>query len=152
MVGFAFAQPTLQTDIQETCMRSNAAAPLTIAAAILCVIVGSAHASSCRRNIIVQIRIPKGASCWQHVGVGTTFKGRFLAGQKVTATAVGNEGDPASDDNRWGLDLTGPNGFSTSSGDRGTLNVTLRESGEYSFSTFPCAIWGGKGIVKICAK
>jgi hypothetical protein len=123
-----------------------------IAAAVACLIADGAHASSCRRNIIVPIRIPKGASCWQHVGVGTTFTGRFLAGQKVSATAVGNEGDPASDDNRWGLNLTGPNGFNTSSGDRGTLNVVLPESGEYSFSTFPCAIWGGNGTVKICAK
>ena len=133
-------------------MRSNAVAPLAIAAAILCLIADSAYASSCRRNIIAPIRIPKGASCWQHIGVGTTFTGRFLAGQKVTATAVGNEGDPASEDNRWGLNLNGPNGFHASSGDLGPLNANLPESGEYRFSTWPCAIWGGNGTVKICAQ
>jgi hypothetical protein len=132
-------------------MPSVARPSLATTAAILCLIADSAHASSCRRNIIVPIRIPQGATCWQHVGVGTTFKGRFLARQNVTATAVG-AGDPASEDNRWGLTVTGPNGFVANSGESGTLTALLPASGEYSFSTFPCAIWGGKGTVKICAR
>jgi len=114
------------------------------------------RASGCQREIAVPIRFQAGAVCWRHVGIGTTFNGRFAAHQHVAASAIGQTVN--SDGTRtwvttgpWQLFVTGPGGFSASADDKGRLDTILPRSGAYSFSIGPCAVWGNQGTVEICA-
>ena len=126
-------------------------------AVLFCLIPLGAWASSCLHEIIVPIRFRPGAVCWRHVGVGTTFKGQFGAHQHITASALGEFEN--SDGTRtwittgpWKLSVTGPDGFSAGTNDDGELEAVLPQGGEYSFVTYPCAIWGNQGMIEICAQ
>jgi len=139
----------MASEAKYACLRRSRLA----ATAMCCLVPVAVHASSCRRQIIVPIHFKQGALCWQHDGTGTTFTGHFLAGQHVTATAGESEngGNPANTE-RWQLIVSGPNDFTAKTDDAGQLDAVLPASGEYRFVTLPCAIWGGKGMVKICAQ
>jgi hypothetical protein len=137
-------------------MRSIHPFRLSTAALACCLLPSAASATGCVKEILVPIRFPAGATCWRHVGIGTTFEGQFRANQQVTATAVGQTYN--SDGKRvwvttgpWQLSVSGPGGFFAST-DSGRLNTVLPRTGEYSFSIGPCAVWGNKGDVAICAR
>ncbi|MGH6674120.1 MAG: hypothetical protein ACRECV_19400 [Xanthobacteraceae bacterium] len=107
------------------------------------------------RDIVLPISFQRGAVCWRHVGIGTTFKGEFGAGQHVTASAMGQTFN--ADSKRtwvttgpWQIDVTGPGGFSVSANDKGQLSTVLPRSGIYSFQIGPCAVWGNQGTIEIC--
>ncbi len=130
---------------------------LPVAAVACCLIPSAIHASGCQQEIVVPIHFQAGAVCWRHVGVGTTFNGQFRARQHVTASALGQTYN--SDGTRtwittgpWQLSVTGPGGFFASANDKGQLDAALPESGQYSFSIGPCAVWGNQGTIEICAQ
>ena len=109
------------------------------------------------RDIVVPIQFQQGAVCWRHVGVGTTFTGRFGAHQHVTATASGQTYN--SDGKRnwvttgpWQLSVNGPGDFFANAGENGQLDAVLPQAGEYSFSIGPCAVWGNQGTIEICTQ
>ncbi len=126
-------------------------------AVLACWMPSATYASGCQREITVPIRFGPGAACWRHVGIGTTFNGQFAARQHVTAAAFGQTYN--SDGKRvwvttgpWQLYVTGPGGFSAAANDKGRLDVLLPRAGQYSFSIGPCAVWGNRGTVEICAR
>jgi len=128
-----------------------------VAIVCCCFVFSGARASSCLREIVVPIRFEQGAVCWWHIGVGTTYKGNFGAHQHITAAAIGESEN--SDGTRtwittgpWQLSVTGPSGLSANTNDDGQLDAVLPLNGEYSFVTFPCAIWGNQGMIEICAQ
>jgi hypothetical protein len=130
---------------------------LPVAIVVSCSISLGALASSCLHEIVVPIRFQQGAVCWRHVGVGTTFKGQFGAGQHVTASAIGEFENSDARGARiatgpWKLSVTGPAGFSADTNDDGVLDALLPQNGEYNFVTYPCAIWGNQGMIEICAQ
>jgi hypothetical protein len=133
-------------------------APATVAVVTLIWLLVSSHvqASSCINEIVVPIQFNIGASCWVHDGRGTTFVGRFAAGQHVLATAAGEAffGDGHSNWTKiepWTVDVSGPGGFiQVSPLDGGPLDATLPVTGKYRFGVGPCAIWGNQGMIAIC--
>jgi len=115
------------------------------------------NASGCMHEIVVPIRFPPGASCWRQVGAGTTFNGQFKAHQRITASAIGQTVN--SDGKRtwvttgpWQITLTGPGGFSAADNGNGQLAAVLPQTGQYSFTIGPCAVWGNQGTIEICAR
>jgi hypothetical protein len=137
-------------------MPFSARLSLAVMTVIGCVAPAIVHASGCRQDIAVPIHFRRGAVCWRHSGVGTTFNGEFGAHQHITASAIGETVN--SDGKRtwtttgpWQLYVTGPGGFSLSALN-GQVNTVLPSSGTYSFSIGPCAVWGNKGTVEICAQ
>ena len=130
---------------------------LPVAAVAACLVPSITQASSCMHEIVVPIQFERGAVCWRHVGVGTTFDGQFGARQRVTASAIGQTFN--SDGNRtwvttgpWQLSVSGPGGFFAMAGDNGQLSIVLPRAGRYSFSIGPCAVWGNQGTIEICAQ
>lgn len=126
------------------------------AAALACCLVPLSGWAGCDHEIVVPIRFGPGAVCWQHVGVGTTFNGRFGARQHLTAVATGQIYN--SDGKRewvttgpWQVSVSGPGGF-FADGENGRLDTVLPRAGEYSFSIGPCAVWGNSGMIEICAE
>lgn len=120
---------------------------------VSCALAGNALASSCRIPIYVSMRIPQGSICWHHEGLGNNFHGRLIAGQHVTAKArelIDPKSGGAANAEAWGLAVSGPHDFIKSSDVE--LDFVVPETGEYNFATSPCAIWGGKGTVDICAR
>jgi hypothetical protein len=114
-------------------------------------------ASGCMHEIVVPIHFPADAKCWRHVGTGTTFNGQFGARQRVTASASGQTYN--SDGTRtwittgpWQISVTGPGGFSAGDNGNGQLDVVLPQNGPYSFTIGPCAVWGNRGAIEICAQ
>ena len=137
-------------------MHLSGRSSLAVVTLIGCLAPAVVHAGGCQREIAVPIHFQAGAVCWRHAGVGTTFNGAFGAHQHITARAIG---ETVNSDGRrtwittgpWQLYLTGPGGFSVSA-PNGRLSTVLPRSGTYSFSIGPCAVWGNKGTVEICAQ
>jgi hypothetical protein len=130
---------------------------LPIAGIVCCLAPSASRATGCVRDIVVPIQFQQGAVCWRHVGVGTTFTGRFGAHQHVTATASGQTYN--SDGKRswvttgpWQLSVNGPGDFFANAGENGQLDAVLPQAGEYSFSIGPCAVWGNQGTIEICTQ
>lgn len=114
-------------------------------------------ATACNQEIVVPIHFARGAQCWRFTGVATTFTGAFGAGQHVVARAVGEE--YFSDGNQttmqiapWQIYLSGPGDYSASDDGNGRLDAYLGAGGDYSFQIGPCAVWGNKGTIEICAQ
>jgi hypothetical protein len=115
------------------------------------------YASGCEQEIIVPIHFQPSKVCWKHVGVGTTFKGQFAANQHVTASAIGQAHYSEGKRTRvttgpWQLSVTGPGGFSAGNNGNGQLDITLGQTGQYTFSIGPCSVWGDQGTIEICAQ
>ena len=130
---------------------------LPLAGLACCLAPSAGRATGCVHDIVVPIQFRQGAVCWRHVGVGTTFNGRFGVHQRVTATAIGQTYN--SDGKRswvttgpWQLSVTGPDGFFAAANEHGQLDVVLPQAGQYSFSIGPCAVWGNQGTIEICAQ
>ena len=130
---------------------------LLLPAVILaCCVAPLSGFAGCNRPIVLPIRFQQGAVCWQHVGVGTTFTGRFDARQHVTATAIGQfvNADGKREwvtTGHWQISVSGPGGFNAD-GQNGELDAILPRAGEYTFEIGPCAIWGNPGMIEICAE
>ena len=62
---------------------------LPLAGLACCLAPSAGRSTGCVHDIVVPIQFRQGAVCWRHVGVGTTFNGRFGVHQHVTATAIG---------------------------------------------------------------
>ena len=125
-------------------------------AALTCCLVPLSGFAGCNRPIVVAIRFPQGAVCWQHVGAGTTFTGEFGAHQRVTAAAIGQFVNADSKRERvttghWQISVSGPGGF-FANGEHGELDAMLPRAGTYTFEIGPCAVWGNPGMIEICAE
>jgi hypothetical protein len=121
-----------------------------------CCLVPFSGWAGCNRPIVVPIHFQQGSFCWQHSGIGTTFTGDFGARQHVSASAHGQFFE--SDGTRtsvttgpWQISVSGPGGF-FASGENGQLEAVLPASGPYTFEIGPCAVWGGQGMIEICAQ
>lgn len=128
---------------------------LPAAVLVVCLAPLTTWATGCNREIVVPIRFQQGSVCWQHVGPGTTFKGQFGARQHVTAAAIGqfhnvDERRTWVTTGHWQISISGPGGF-FANGEDGQLDTVLPHPGEYTFSIGPCAVWGGDGMIEICA-
>ncbi len=128
-------------------------------AVTFCTVPAVAFASACNEEIVVPIRFIPGSYCWKHAGRGTTFIGQFRVGQKVTATATGEaffaDGPRVvTKVEPWTWSVEGPGNFAKFSDidGSGELEFVIPQSGRYSFTVFPCAIWGNRGNVAICAR
>ena len=126
------------------------------AAAFAGCLVPLAGFAGCNRPIVAPIRFQQGATCWQHVGVGTAFTGEFGARQHVTAAAIGQfvNADGKREwvtTGHWQISVSGPGGF-FASGVNGELDAILPRAGTYSFEIGPCAVWGNPGLIEICAE
>jgi hypothetical protein len=114
-------------------------------------------ASSCNNPIVVPIKFAHGAHCWEHRGIGTHFFGQFLKGQNISIGAAGGTkyltgGDLSwTHNDPWQIYIEGPGGFSQPTESDGLLYARLPASGKYVISVGPCAIWGARGTVVICA-
>ncbi len=104
--------------------------------------------------------MPEGQTCWIYSGAATTFVGDFEHGQRISAEM---RGEGADYDPRTGRTATawrprdpnveGPGGFYFGDADApGALTFVAPANGTYRFRFSPCAMWGGPGMVKICAK
>ena len=118
----------------------------------------AARASSCNNEVVVNIAIAPGRSCWIYRGHATTFVGDFGGGQHIEARMKGEESeiDPQSGRIVTHIadrmpDASGPGGFFTS-GEGGFLGFYAPRGGIYRFGFSPCAMWGGEGTVEICAR
>ena len=129
---------------------------LTLAVCAATAIVPSTlSASSCNNPIVVPIKFKSGGHCWQHKGTGTHFFGKFLKGQSISIGAAGGisydtRGDLSwTTQDPWQINIEGPGGFEQY-GD-GVLYAKLPATGKYVISMGPCAIWGARGTVVVCA-
>jgi hypothetical protein len=112
-------------------------------------------ASSCNNPIVVEIKFKSGGHCWQHKGTGTHFFGQFMKGQSISvgaagSTSYGTRGDLSwTIHDPWQIGIEGPGGFEQF--DNGVLYAKLPATGKYVISMGPCAIWGARGTVVVCA-
>jgi hypothetical protein len=119
----------------------------------------SVQASSCDREVVVQIQMTSGQACWTYRGAATTFVGRFSNGQYIAAQMKGRalEYDPRSGAvaSVWRPRdpyVEGPGGFYDGEAEApGALSFVAPANGIYRFSFSPCAMWDAPGVVKICA-
>ena len=51
--------------------------------------ITDASASGCVQKVVAQINFQPKKICWRYVGMANTFVGRFAAGQRITASAIG---------------------------------------------------------------
>jgi hypothetical protein len=131
-----------------------------IAASVLVpALSGRALAASCSREVAAPIRFPAAHACWTYRGPATVFVGNFSSGQAVSAQMMG---DATDYDPRNGSAVTvsrprdpnveGPGGYFFAVPDApGLLTFVAPATGIYRFSFSPCAMWGARGAVKICA-
>ena len=127
---------------------------LTVCAATAA-IPSKLSASSCNNPIVVPIKFKPGGHCWQHKGTGTHFFGQFLKGQNISIGAAGGtnydtRGDLSwTSQYPWQINIEAPDGFQQETD--GVLYVKLPATGKYVISMGPCAIWGARGTVVVCA-
>ncbi len=120
----------------------------------------SALATSCDREVVVHIYMAADQTCWSYRGAATSFVGKFLHGQRISAQMMGDasEYDPRSGRvvRFWRArdpNVEGPGGFYFGDAEApGALNYVAPANGTYRFSFSPCAMWGAPGTVKICAR
>lgn len=131
----------------------------TVAVAVCAAIVAAPYtvsASSCNNSIVVPIQFKNSAQCWQHKGTGTHFYGQFLKGQSISVGAAGGTNYDTRGDlswtikDPWQIFVEGPGGFSQLASD-GVLYAKLPANGKYVLSIGPCAVWGSRGTVVVCA-
>jgi hypothetical protein len=60
-----------------------------VAVAACCVSTVKTFASGCNQVVAVPIHFQSKNLCWRYIGMGNTFVGTFAAGQRVTASAIG---------------------------------------------------------------
>jgi hypothetical protein len=119
-----------------------------------------ALASACNREIVAHVEVTAGQTCWTYRGPATTFVGDFGNGQRVSAQMSGQsaEYDPRTGQvsTSWrprDPNVEGPGGFFFADAQApGALTFVAPANGTYRLSFSPCAMWGGQGVVKICAK
>jgi hypothetical protein len=119
----------------------------------------SARATSCSREVAAQIRFPSGKACWTYRGPATLFVGKFSSGQTISAQMTGEatDYDPRSGDTTnvsrpRDPNVEGPGGYFFAVPDApGVMTFVAPATGTYRFSFSPCAMWGARGAVKICA-
>ena len=119
-----------------------------------------ARASACDREVVAHIKTAPGQTCWSYRGAATTFVGDFSHGQTISAEMTGQsaEADPRSGriTTLWSPrdpNVEGPGGFFFGNAEApGSLTFVAPANGTYRFSFSPCAMWGGRGVVKICAR
>jgi hypothetical protein len=134
----------------------------TLLAALFCASTLSkpAFASSCNKDIVVQIAMTAGQKCWSYRGPATTFVGAFSGGQAISAQMVGEASDYDPRTRRvvtsWRSrdpNVEGPGGFFFGGTQApGLLTFVAPANGAYRFSFSPCAMWGAPGLVLICAR
>ncbi|MGO9005547.1 MAG: hypothetical protein ACLQIQ_22220 [Beijerinckiaceae bacterium] len=120
----------------------------------------AALASACNREKTVTIHFEPGKTCWTYDGNATTFVGDFTRNQALDVHMEGEAADFDPKTNRtktyWRVrtpDASGPNDFFVSGEmDSGQLSFRAPASGTYRFGFSPCAMWGGNGSVRICAR
>ncbi|MGO9418752.1 hypothetical protein [Roseiarcus sp.] len=140
--------------------RSRIVSVATAAAGLVAAHASSALASACDREVVARIKTPPGQTCWTYRGAATTFVGDFAHGQTIFAQMTGQsaEMDPRSGQvvTSWSPrdpNVEGPGGFFSGNAQApGSLTFIAPANGTYRFSFSPCAMWGGQGVVKICAK
>ena len=123
-------------------------------------IPGVAWSSACNEEVVVEIHMAEGDLCWDYRGNATTFVGKFAGGQNVEVRMSGESAqfDPVTkkDIVTWEVrspSVEGPDKFfADAQGDSDSLTFRTPASGIYRFGFSPCAMWGGKGEVHICAK
>jgi hypothetical protein len=132
---------------------------LAMSLAALALAPRAAWSSACNDEIVVEIHFAAGDVCWNYRGNATTFVGKFSRGQNVEARMSGESVsyDPQSkkDVTSWEArtpSVTGPNQFSAEAEMDSVLNFRTPTSGTYRIGFSPCAMWGGQGEVRICAK
>ncbi len=142
--------------------RSRAVQRAVLAAALACgpVIPDSALASSCSKEVVAHIRVTPGQACWSYRGAATTFVGKFGVGKTIVAQMIGEasvhdprSGSAATVSRPRDPNVEGPGGFFFADAQApGLLTFVAPANGAYRFSFSPCAMWGGPGAVKICAR
>ena len=119
-----------------------------------------AHAGACHGDTTVRIERAPDDKCWIYRGEATTFIGAFAYGERI---AIWMSGEHSDYDPRTGHKVTswrprdpnveGPGGFFTGAAEApGSLSFTAPASGTYRVSFAPCAMWGARGVVKICVR
>jgi hypothetical protein len=90
--------------------------------------------------------------------MGNTFVGTFAAGQRVTASAIGESYSPDSngrllvEPQHLSITIGEPNKcFAMSSPDE-SFDTRLTSTGVHEISIGPCSAWGGEVTIKICAQ
>jgi hypothetical protein len=119
-----------------------------------------ASASSCSKDVVAQIRMTPGQTCWSYRGAATRFVGKFSVGKTITAEMIGDasdydprSGSVATVSRPRDPNVEGPGGFFFADAQApGLLTFIAPANGNYRFSFSPCAMWGAQGVVKICAR
>jgi hypothetical protein len=119
-----------------------------------------ALANACDRQVVADIKMSGGQSCWTYRGAATTFVGDYSHGQRISVQMTGEstEYDPRTGQaaTAWrprDPNVEGPGGFFFGDAQApGALTFVAPANGTYRFSFSPCAMWGAPGAVKICAK
>lgn len=125
--------------------------------AAMAAIPSQLSASSCNHPIVVPTKFKPNAHCWEHRGIGTHFFGQFLKGQTISIGAAGGTKHMTAGDFSWSMNdpwqiyIEGPGGFSRPTEFNGVLYAKLPAGGKYVISVGPCAIWGARGTVVVCA-
>jgi hypothetical protein len=134
--------------------------PIAVAVAVfVSALSTSAVAASCSREVVAQIRFTGRQACWTYRGSATLFTGKFSSGQTVSAQMTGEaidydprSGRAATVSRPRDPNVEGPGGFFFGVPDGpGVLTFVAPATGTYRFSFSPCAMWGGRGAVRICA-
>lgn len=97
--------------------------------------------AGCTDEVVANVAMAPGRSCWVYRGPATVFTGEFGGGQRI-AVHMSNGHLP---------NASGPGGFFTESGG-GSLGFFAPQGGIYRFSFYPCALWGQPAAVEICAR
>ena len=148
--------PAVLTSMEERMPPFRAKLLILAVCAATAAVPSTLSASSCNNPIVVPIRLKSGAHCWQHKGTGTHFFGQFLKGQNISIGAAGGinydtHGDLSwTTQDPWQINIEGPSGFQQLELD-GVLSAKLPVTGKYVISMGPCAIWGARGTVVVCA-
>ena len=113
-----------------------------------------AHASACNTPKSVQIRFTRGSTCWTYSGTAEVFTGKFKAGQSIQVSAVGPEQEMGANgkivthtsQRDVEVQLLG----SSQQIDMQNGQMVTPATGTYTFTLYPCAIWGAPQKVQIC--
>jgi hypothetical protein len=130
------------------------------AALFVSALPSSTLAKSCSHDVVAQIRLAAGQACWTYRGSATSFIGKFVSGQTVSAQMTGEasdydprSGSAATVSRPRDPNVEGPGGFFFGAPDApGVLTFVAPATGTYRFSFSPCAMWGAPGAVRICAR
>jgi len=143
-----------------TTYRRTGSSCIALSLAALAFVPGTARASACNEETVVEIHMATGDRCWAYSGDATTFTGKFARGQTVEVRMSGEawDYDPATkkDVKSWQPrtpSVLGPDAFSADADpDSNILDFRTPADGVYRIGFSPCAMWGGEGDVRICTK